>query len=114
MRSSGSFVKGHKPPKSFKSAGAKLDEDKVEQIYIELREGTSFAAIGKMFDVSYATIQNVNKGKYFKIPDVIYPIVDRLHRYGKEPGIDNEFWDTYEPEPELYWPKFHPSDRRER
>ena len=65
MRSSGSFVKGQKQPKSFKSLSAKLDEDKVEQIYIELREGTSFAAIGKMFDVSYATIQNVNKGKYF-------------------------------------------------
>jgi len=85
-------------PKSFKSSSAKLDEDKVEQIYIELREGTSFASIGKMFDVSYATIQNVNKGKYFKIPDVIYPIVDRHHRYGKEPVEHSEFWDTYWPE----------------
>ena len=99
MRSSGSFVKGHKQPKSFKSAGASLNEDKVEEIYVELREGTSYKAIAEMFDVSYATIQNVNSGKYFKIPDVIYPIVDRRHKYGKEPGELDEFWDTYVPEP---------------
>ena len=98
MRSSGSFVKGHKPPKSFKSVSAKLNEDKVEEIYIELREGTSYKAIAEMFDVSYATIQNVNSGKYFKIPDVIYPIVDRHHRYGKEPAENSEFWDAYWPE----------------
>ena len=98
MRSSGSFVKGHKQPKSFKSAGASLNEDKVEEIYVELREGTSYKAIAEMFDVSYATIQNVNSGKYFKIPDVIYPIVDRHHRYGKEPVEHSEFWDTYWPE----------------
>ncbi len=42
MRSSGSFVKGHKPPKSFKSTSASLNEDKVEEIYVELREGTSY------------------------------------------------------------------------
>ena len=75
-----------------------LNENKVEEIYIELREGTSYKAIAEMFDVSYATIQNVNKGKYFKIPDVIYPIVDRRHKYGKEPVEHSEFWDTYWPE----------------
>ena len=75
-----------------------LNEDKVEEIYIELREGTSYKAIAEMFDVSYATIQNVNKGKCFRIPDVVYPIVDRKHKYGKEPGIDDEFWDAYWPE----------------
>ena len=95
MRSS---VKGHKPPKSFKSLSAKLNEDKVEEIYVELREGTSYKAIAEMFDVSYATIQNVNNGKYFRIPDVIYPIVDRRHKYGKEPRYEDEFWDTYWPE----------------
>ena len=105
MKSSGSFVKGQKQPKSFKSLSAKLDEDKVEEIYVELREGTSYKAIAKMFDVSYATIQNVNSGKYFRIPDIIYPIVDRSRKYGKEPGELDDFWDTYEPVPELYWPK---------
>ena len=99
------MFKGRKQPKSFKSLAAKLNEDKVEEIYIELREGTSLATIGKMFDVSFATIQNVNSGKYFKIPDIIYPIVDRKHEYGKEPGERDDFWDTYEPVPELYWPK---------
>ena len=98
MRSSGSFVKGHKPPKSFKSVSASLDEDKVEEIYIELREGTSYKAIAEMFDVSYATIQNVNSGKYFRIPDIIYPIVDRRYEYGKEPRYEDDFWDTYWPE----------------
>ena len=75
-----------------------LNENKVEEIYIELREGTSYKAIAEMFDVSYATIQNVNKGKCFRIPDVIYPIVDRRHKYGKEPVEHSEFWDTYWPE----------------
>lgn len=75
-----------------------LNENKVEEIYIELREGTSYKAIAEMFDVSYATIQNVNKGKCFSIPDVIYPIVDRRHKYGKEPVEHSEFWDTYWPE----------------
>jgi len=92
-------------PKSFASKCATLNEDKVEEIYIELREGTSLATIAKMFDVSFATIQNVNSGKYFRIPDIIYPIVDRSRKYGKEPGERDDFWDTYEPVPELYWPK---------
>ena len=78
------MFKGRKQPKSFKSLAAKLNEDKVEEIYVELREGTSYKAIAEMFDVSFATIQNVNSGKYFKIPDIIYPIVDRKHEYGKE------------------------------
>ena len=77
------MFKGRKQPKSFKSLAAKLNEDKVEEIYIELREGTSLATIGKMFDVSFA----------------------RSRKYGKEPGERDDFWDTYEPVPELYWPK---------
>ena len=32
------FFKGQKQPKSFKSLSAKLDEDKVEEIYVELRD----------------------------------------------------------------------------
>jgi len=85
-------------PKSFDSKCASLNEDKVEEIYVELREGSSYKAIAEMFDVSYATIQNVNNGKYFRIPDVIYPIVDRRHKYGKEPRYEDDFWDTYWPE----------------
>jgi transposase len=92
------MTEGQKQPKSFKSLSAKLDEDKVEEIYVELREGTSLTAIAKMFDVSHATIQNVNSGKYFKVPDVVYPIVDRSHKYGKEPRHEDEFWDAYWPE----------------
>ena len=84
-------------PKSFASRCTVLNEDKVEEIYVELREGTSYKAIAEMFDVSFATIQNVNSGKYFKIPDIIYPIVDRRHKYGKEPGELSDF--SYIPEP---------------
>ena len=86
-------------PKSFASRCTVLNEDKVEEIYVELREGTSYKAIAEMFDVSFATIQNVNSGKYFKIPDIIYPIVDRRHKYGKEPGELSDFWNSYIPEP---------------
>ena len=108
------MFKGRNQPKSFKSLAAKLNEDKVEEIYIELREGTSYKAIAEMFDVSFATIQNVNSGKYFRIPDIIYPIVDRKHEYGKEPGERDDFWNSYYPEPELFWPSINSSNRRER
>ena len=99
------MFKGRNQPKSFNSTSASLNEDKVEEIYIELREGTSYKDIAEMFNVSHATIQNVNSGKYFKIPDVVYPIVDRrgyshgkkLRSY-KEPRYEDEFWDTYWPE----------------
>ena len=95
------MFKGRNQPKSVQSWAAKLNEDKVEEIYIEVREGTSYKAIAEMFDVSFATIQNVNSGKYFRIPDIIYPIVDRRHEYGKEPGERDDFWNSYISEPML-------------
>ena len=98
--------------KPFESSSCKLNEDQIEEIYIELREGTMFDDIAKMFNVSRQTIRNVNMGNSYTINGMIYPIVDRK-RYShgkklkafKEPPDNSEFWDTYEPEPQLYWPK---------
>ena len=101
--------------KSFGSDSAKLTQDSVEEIYIELREGTSYNAIAKMFNVSCATIQNVNNGKYFRIPDMIYPIRDTktkelISKRVRKLRIRNEregstFWDSYIPEPVLEYRK---------
>jgi transposase len=99
--------------KPFESSSCKLNEDQIEEIYIELREGTMFNDIAKMFNVSRQTITNVNMGKSYTINGIMYPIVDRK-RYShgkklkafKEPADNSEFWDTYEPEPQLYWPKW--------
>jgi transposase len=99
--------------KPFESSSCKLNEDQIEEIYIELREGTMFDDIAKMFNVSRQTIRNVNMGNSYTINGMIYPIVDRK-RYShgkklkefKEPPENSEFWDTYEPEPQLYWPKW--------
>ena len=98
--------------KPFESSSCKLNEDQIEQIYIELREGTMFDDIAKMFNVSRQTITNVNFGKSYTIEGMRYPIVVRKgYSHGKklkafkDPPLYSEFWDTYEPEPELYWPK---------
>ena len=53
--------------KPFESSSCKLNEDQIEQIYIELREGTMFDDIAKMFNVSRQTITNVNFGKSYTI-----------------------------------------------
>jgi hypothetical protein len=85
--------------KSFDSEYASLNVEQVEEIYIELREGTSYSEIGKMFGVSSATIRNVNLGKHFKLDYITYPIVDRRKKYLTEPGENDEFWDWFVPEP---------------
>ncbi len=85
--------------KSFESEYATLNVEQVEEIYVELREGTSFSKIGKMFGVSTATIQNVNNGKYFRVDYMTYPIVDRRRKYLTEPGEKDDFWDWFVPEP---------------
>jgi transposase len=82
-----------------------LTKDKVEEVYIELREGTPMKSIAKMFGVSITCIQHYNKGRYYKVADMRYPIVDRRKKYGKEPHHGDPFWDTYEPEPMLHWPQ---------
>ena len=81
-----------------------LSKNKVEEVYIELREGTNMKAIAKMFGVSHGTIQNLNCGTHYQVLGMRYPIVDRRKKYGREPHYEDSFWDTYEPEPMLYWP----------
>jgi hypothetical protein len=82
-----------------------LSKDQIEEVYIELREGTPMKTIGKMFKISATSIQDYNKGVYYQVSGMRYPIVNRLKKYGKEPHHGDPFWDTYEPEPMLYWPK---------
>tara|TARA_R100001530_G_C4251697_1_gene138005 strand:- start:376 stop:660 length:285 start_codon:yes stop_codon:yes gene_type:complete len=91
--------------KSFKSDYASLNKQQVEEIFIELREGTTYREIAKMFSVSLKTIQNINTGKYLRIPGMRYPIVDRRRKINKEPDETSFFWDSYVPPPELLWPK---------
>jgi hypothetical protein len=81
-----------------------LTKDEVEEVYIELREGTPMKSIAEMFGVSSATIYNLNCGTHYQVRGMRYPIVDRHKKYGKEPSINDPFWDTYWPEPMLYWP----------
>jgi hypothetical protein len=81
-----------------------LTKDEIEEVYIELREGTPMKSIAKMFDVSVTCLQDFNKGRYYKVPGMRYPIVDRQKKYGKEPYHGSSFYDMYEPEPMLYWP----------
>ena len=82
-----------------------LTKDEIEEVYIELREGTPLQSIAEMFDTSYATIQNVNDGKYYQVRGMRYPIVDRRRKINKEPDETSFFWDSYVPPPELLWPK---------
>lgn len=81
-----------------------LNKDKIEEVYIELREGTPMKSIAEMFNVSATCIQDYNIGRYCQVPGMRYPIVDRHKKYSKEPHHGDPFWDTYEPEPMLYWP----------
>ena len=72
-----------------------LTEDKIEEIYIELREGTILQKIALMFDVSYATIQHINDGKQQRVDGFKYPIVERRKKYATEPNVQDPFWDSY-------------------
>ena len=51
-----------------------ISPDTIEEIMVELREGTSLRAIGKMFGYSERIIINVNEGNLFPIPGFRYPI----------------------------------------
>ena len=54
-----------------------LNKDQIEEVYIELREGTPMKIIGKMFNISETSIQDYNKGRYYEAPGMRYPIVNR-------------------------------------
>ena len=51
-----------------------LSEDQVEEIMIELREGTSYKRISKMFKVSHYSIQDINLGRCYSIDGYNYPV----------------------------------------
>ena len=55
----------------------KLTEDIVEEIYIELREGTVSQDIADMFNVSRGLVDHVNYGRSWPVTGVRYPIRKR-------------------------------------
>ncbi len=55
----------------------RFTDDDIEQIYIELRDGTPHRKIGEMFGVSTSMIQHINQGRQYGRTGWHYPIVDR-------------------------------------
>ena len=55
-------------------ARTKLTEQSVEEIYIELREGTPMKKIAPMFGVSRTLISKINGGSLWRNPYMTYPI----------------------------------------
>ena len=53
---------------------AKLTEDTVEEIYIELRGTATNGEIARMFGVSAGLIGHINSGRAWAVPGVTYPI----------------------------------------
>ena len=53
----------------------KLTDQDVEEIYIELREGSTYQAIGKSFGVSKSLIQQIRNGERHRIPGFKYPVL---------------------------------------
>jgi len=79
--------------------GSFLHDNQIEEIYIELREGTSYAEIAKGFDITGSMVQHINHGRCYNNPDLHYPIRDTRRKYPTEPGERDEFWDWFVPEP---------------
>lgn len=82
-----------------------FDRDTLEEIYIELREGElTLKEIAKEFDISVATITNINSGKYYMDPLIKYPIRERGKDNPRrvdnktEPGVESEYWNHHYPE----------------
>ena len=55
----------------------KLTEETVEEIYIELREGTYSQDIANMFGISRGLVDHVNHGRSWPVTGVRYPIRKR-------------------------------------
>ena len=55
----------------------KLTEETVEEIYIELREGTISQDIADMFGVSRGLVDHVNHGRAWAVTGMSYPIRKR-------------------------------------
>ena len=55
----------------------KLTEETVEEIYIELREGTISQDIADMFGISRGLVDHVNHGRAWAVTGMSYPIRKR-------------------------------------
>ena len=86
-----------------------LDDEQIEEIYIELREGTSYAEIAKGFNITGSMVQRINHGRCYGNPDFDYPIRNNRKKDFVEPSERDEFWDSCFPEPyevnlkHVYW-----------
>ena len=58
----------------------KLSKQTVEEIYIELREGTQMKDIAPMFGVSRTLISKLNVGSLWRSPHITYPIRNLIRR----------------------------------
>ena len=58
----------------------KLSKQTVEEIYIELREGTQMKDIAPMFGVSRTLISKLNVGSLWRSPHMTYPIRNLIRR----------------------------------
>ena len=83
----------------------KLDKDMIEEVYIELRANElSVAEIAEAFNISTATVININSGKFYQDPLLKYPIRERIKRdrlhwsKNEEPGIESPYWNHHYPE----------------
>ena len=78
----------------------KLSREQVEEVWIELREGTPHKKIAEEFGVSRALIQQVNNGRCYRIHGMQYPIVSTV---GKErtPKIEYPIEDSYHVMPRI-------------
>ena len=83
----------------------KLDKDLIEEVYIELREGElEIKEIAEAFNISMATVSNINSGKFYQDPLLKYPIRERIRRdklhwsKDEEPGQESPYWNHHYPE----------------
>jgi transposase len=53
----------------------KLNNDSVEEILVELREGTPCRQIAEWFGVSPSLVQQIKEGKRWRIPGYNYPVL---------------------------------------
>ena len=82
-----------------------LDRDQIEEVYIELRSGElSIKEIAESFNISTASVTNINVGKYYQDPMIKYPIREkgkdnpRRVEFKEEPSMESPYWNHHYPE----------------
>ena len=78
----------------------KLSREQVEEIWIELREGTPHKKIAEEFGVSRAIIQQVNNGRCYRVHGMRYPIVSTVAKE-RTPKVEYPIEDSYHVKPRI-------------